>query len=236
MLKLSDHDLRYVVQRLPRDVRNLLTQHPRRLYVGGGFIRATIAGETPSDIDMFGDDAAWLLSVAHSLVALRPGAKMHVTKNAITVLTPDRLSVQFITRWTFPDPQALIRSFDFTVCQAAIWRGGNQSNSPWRSSIDDRFYEDLAARRLTYTSPVREEEAGGSMLRVLKYVKRGYSIQVGSLGAVIARLAQHPVVLGHVEKSLPIADLLREVDPLLVVDGFDIVDDHEPVEGEGAAA
>lgn len=234
--ELSKHDLRYVVQRLPRDIRELLTQFPRRLYVGGGFVRATIAGEVPSDIDMFGDDKDWLLSVAHALLAKRPGAKLHQTKNAITIITPDRLAVQFITRWTFSKPRDLIDSFDFTVCQAAIWRHGSQSNDMWCSAVGDHFYQDLAARRLTYTWPKREEEAGGSMLRVLKYVKRGYSIQVGSLGGVISRLAEHPVTVGHVDKSAVITSLLREVDPLLVVDGFEIVDDHEPIEGEESAA
>lgn len=235
MQELSSHDLRYVVERLPRDVRKLLSDHPRRLFVGGGFIRATIAGEVPSDIDMFGDNAEWLLSVAHALVAVRPGARLHATKNAITVITPNRLTVQFITRWVFGNAADLIASFDFTVCQAAIWRHGRMSNDMWCSAIGNRFYQDLAARRLTYTSPERDEEAGGSMLRVIKYVKRGYSIQVASLGAVISRLAEHPVVLGHVDKKLPIADLLREVDPSLVVDGLEIVDDHKPVEGFPAA-
>src|SRR3546814_3611509 len=73
----------------------------------------------------------------------------------------------------------------FTVCQAAVWR---TPDGHWCSTCSDRFYVDLAARRLVYTSPVRDEEAGGSMLRVIKYVKRGYSIQVDSLGRVIDRI------------------------------------------------
>ena len=38
------------------------------------------------------------------------------------------------------------------------------------------------------------------------------------------------------QTSLPpeqiVIGLLREVDPLTIIDGFDVVDDHEPVEGE----
>jgi hypothetical protein len=241
MPELIDADLRFVAQRLPRDIRDLLTANAGKLFVGGGFVRATIAGETPSDIDLFGDNKERLAVIAKDLVASRPGSKMHTTKNAITVITPDRLSVQFITRWTFDNAEACVASFDFTVCQGVIWRGGNQSNSPWRSATGERFYIDLAARRLVYTSPVREEEAGGSMLRVLKYVKRGYSIQVTSLGAVIARMsdkvdfaratatAENPNA--RITTALVLAGMLREVDPLLVVDGFDVVDDHEPLEG-----
>lgn len=232
MAELTHNDLRYVVQRLPRDIRDLLTEHHGKLFLGGGFIRATIAGETPSDIDLFGHDAEVLDSVAKILADRRPGTKTHKSKNAITLLTPDRLPVQFITRWTFQTAVELVASFDFTVCQAAIWRGGNQSNAPWRSSIGDGFYVDLAGRRLVYTSPVRVEEAGGSLLRVIKYVKRGYSIQVASLGAVVARLSSSvdPSRMDWNEANIAhiFGGLLREVDPLLVVDGLEVVDDHEP--------
>lgn len=72
------------------------------------------------------------------------------------------------------------------------------------------------------------------MLRVLKYVKRGYSIQVTSLGGVIARLtnAMEKSALAGSDPGLVLAGLLREVDPLAVIDGFDVEDEHEPVEGE----
>ena len=237
MAELQDNDLRYVVTRLPKDIRQLLTEHPKKLFVGGGFVRATIAGEEPSDIDVFGHDKDFLLSVAKILVDRRPGSRMHTSKNAITVITPNRLPVQFITRWTFDTGADLVASFDFTVCQAAVWRTGNQSNSAWACEIGERFYIDLAGRRLVYTRPVGEEEAGGSLLRVLKYVKRGYSIQVTSLGDVIARLAykvrESGVASTENGLGMVFADLLREVDPLTVIDGFDVVDEHEPEQADG---
>lgn len=234
---LTDNDLRYVVTRLPKDVRQILTEHPGKLFMGGGFIRATVAGEEPSDIDLFGHNKEHLESVARILADRRPGSRIHKTKNAITLITPNRMPVQFITRWTFENAIDLVASFDFTVCQAAIWRTGNQSNSAWTSSVGDAFYVDLAGRRLVYTRPIREEEAGGSMLRVLKYVKRGYSIQVTSLGAVIGRIAwklRDSSLTGSEEGTgQVIAGLLREVDPLTVVDGFDVVDEHEPDDDNG---
>jgi hypothetical protein len=237
-MELTDVDMRFVATRLPRDVRELLSRHAGKLFLGGGFIRAVIAGEEIGDIDLFGTDPVWLRKVAEGFSAGREGSRLHISKNAITLLTPNRMTVQFITRWTF-DGQgpihratALVQSFDFTVCQAAVWRAGTNSNDRWESLISDRFYIDLAARRLTYTSPVREEEAGGSMLRVIKYVKRGYTIQVGSLGAVIARLTAkvheerlHP---GEEGRAFVITGLLREVDPSLVIDGIDVLDDHDP--------
>lgn len=232
MHSLIDADLQFIVRRLPKDIQNLLTKHAGKLFVAGGFVRALIAGEDPNDIDIFGGDRDQLTYIAKEFAAARPGAKVHVTQNAVTVITPDRLPVQFITRWTFDNAEACAASFDFTVCQSVVWRDG----ALWRSMCSDRFYIDLAARRLFYTEPMREEEAGGSMLRVLKYVRRGYTIQVTSLGAVIARLAdkvdrnlsapdsEHGGA--RVTTSRVIAGLLREVDPLIVVDGFDVIEDQ----------
>lgn len=235
MFELTNNDLDFVVRRLPRDIRQLLSENPNRLFLGGGFIRATIAGETPSDIDLFGPDPTFLDAMAQLLKHRRSeqgACKLHKSKNAITLLAHDRLPVQFITRWTFEGAAQLVASFDFTVCQASVWRGGNQSNSPWCSAVGENFYVDLAGRRLVYTRPIREEEAGGSMLRVIKYLKRGYTIQVTSLGAVIARLAFNvrDSGLASSEEGMGkvIAGLLREVDPLAVVDGLEVIDEHEP--------
>lgn len=234
MTELTSNDLRYVVQRLPRDIRDLLSENPGKLFLGGGFVRATVAGEAPSDIDLFGYDKDFLDTAARMLAARREGSKTHKSKNAITLLTQDRLPVQFITRWTFANASDLVASFDFTVCQAAIWRERNAPGGAWRSSIGRNFYIDLAARRLVYTNPVRDEEAGGSMLRVIKYVKRGYSIQVSSLGNVIARLttAMQDSKLAGEQPGAVIAGLLREVDPLLVIDGLEVVDDHAELSDE----
>jgi hypothetical protein len=233
--ELTRNDLHYVVQRLPRDVRDLLSQNGGKLFVGGGFIRATIAGETPSDIDVFGDSKMLLSSVADLLLSRRPGSYLHKTKNAITLITPGRMPVQFITRWVFEKGEHLIASFDFTVCQAAVWRTDAQTNAPWASSTGDGFYVDLAGRRLVYTSPVRDEDAGGSMLRLIKYVKRGYSIQIGSLAAIVSRLnsgVMRARLHDDSEQSYAriVHSLLREVDPMLVIDGIDFVDDHEQPE------
>lgn len=223
---LHDVDLRHVVERLPRDVRQLLTTHHGRLYVAGGFVRATVAGEEPSDIDFFGDDAEHLAVIAQQFHESREGSTLHASENAITVLTPNRLPVQFITRWTFKDAESLVKSFDFTVCQAAIWRCGPQVNAAWLSSRSSRFYIDLAGRRLHYTNPVRDEEAGGSMLRVLKYTKRGYSIQVDSLGQVMARMTGNKP--HHIPWDGHFIEQLREVDPLRVVDGLELSQEHHP--------
>lgn len=227
MAKLTDTDLRFVLVRVPKDVRELLQK--RAFFLGGGFIRETIAGGDVKDIDLFGPSKEALESAAKEFAEQRR-AKLHKTDNAITLLAKGRTVVQWITRWVFDDPEKLLHSFDFTVCQAVIW--WDNGAGVWRSLCSDGFYPDLAAKRLVYTSPVREEEAGGSMMRVRKFLMRGYNIQAASLGAVIGRLVARVRNIEDLDEEMRarvIGGLLQEVDPMLVVDGLDFVDEQEAV-------
>jgi hypothetical protein len=243
MNELSKVDLHHILSRTPRDVRDLLKAN--KLFLTGGFIRAIIAGEKPSDIDLLGPDKTALEMHAVNLANARSG-RVHKTDNALTVLSPPKLPVQMITRWTYDDPEKLISEFDFTIVQAAIWyelvgeppAPGENWKGEWKSVCSDGFYPDLAARRLVYTHPVRHEDAGGSILRVIKYIKRGYNIQVPSLAGVVARFTaglkisnDSISIIDGVERinetwAAPILmGLLREVDPLAFVDGIEMVDE-----------
>lgn len=230
-MKLNKDDLRNVVLHIPKDIREQMKRRPAKLFLGGGFIRAVIAGEKISDIDLFGHNKEVLTEIGYKLAMDRGNTKTHITKNAMTVLTENRLPVQFITRWLFSNPEDLAKSFDFTVCQSVVY----YKDGEWHSITHESFYADLAAKRLRYTYPQREEEAGGSMLRVMKYVKRGYSISPESLGGVMARVTMgvisHENFNGRHNNEYDIAQftkgLLREVDPLLIIDGLHIEDDHE---------
>jgi hypothetical protein len=231
---LTKADLHFVVSRIPKDIRELMMAQP--IYLAGGFIRALIAREEPNDIDLFGATQELLENVANKLAVERSG-RVYMTKNAITVLAPPRLAAQFITRWLFADAAKLMQSFDFTIAQAVVWFDPSTVDldaiAHWKSVISPSFYSDLAARRLNYTSPERNEDAGGSLLRMRKFLSRGYQIQAGSLAAVIARLVSRvdPTCCdirneGYVKTILH--GLLREVDPLTVIDGL------EPLEEEAA--
>ncbi len=236
MAALVQKDMHHIVSRLPKDVAQLLRDDPR-LCIGGGIIRALIGQEKPNDIDFFGPSDEVLKATAEKLCNARNAkgevTKLHRTDNAVTVFTLNRLPAQFITRWTFTDMQKVVDSFDFTVCQAVIFF--DPTDKQFKSCCSEAFYPDLAARRLTYTSPVRNEDAGGSLLRVIKYIRRGYSVQVVSLGAVCARLysgmrEDSAALRDEGQRAKVLAGLLREVDPLLVIDGVEIGedDDHSP--------
>jgi hypothetical protein len=236
MRELNRQDLQWALRRAPRAVLLLLKANPGTVFLGGGFMRAVVANEKINDVDLFVSSKPSAREVAVFLQSKTEGTKLHETENAFTVHGGNlHLSVQIIHRWVYTTCEELVRSFDFTIAMAGLWWSAGRNvlsfgvgtdeveDAPgWRSVCDDRFYEDLAAKRLRYTSPVRQEDAGGSMLRVLKFYQKGYRIPLDSLGAVMARLAVDVEAFKILEGKAPdreaqlakvFTGLLREVDP-----------------------
>lgn len=209
--ELNEMDLKWCLRRLPSEVREELKSAEGKLILAGGFIRACVAGEEINDIDLLCSSKDKAKSVAERLNS-ESGKDVWTSDNAITV-KKFSIPVQLIHRWTYDRPEDVIPSFDFTIAKAAIWYS---STIGWTSQVAETFYEDLAAKRLVYTSPERNEDAGGSILRVFKFYQRGYRIPLSSLGAVIARLCQ-AVDFGNCgteERTAEIlTGLLYEVDP-----------------------
>lgn len=214
-MKLQEEDVKWIGRKLPKSIAELLLHNPGTLFLAGGFIRAAIAREEARDIDLFSTSKEQAKSVATRYAAADPKRRLIETDNAFTIVG-DKLPVQFIHRWTFASPEECVKSFDFTIARAAIWN----SRGMLLSFCDDSFYPDLAGKRLVYCKPIRNEDAGGSMLRVLKFYQRGYRIPLASLGAVLARIsvavrADHlPAGMPHEEAvAFVYTGLLREVDP-----------------------
>lgn len=237
-MELTYHDLQFVLQRAPWGLLHTMRkpEWAGRIFVGGGFIRSVVAGDPINDVDVFVKSRTDAHALAMALTKISPeayaapaqkkAAGIVETDNAIT-LTSIKPTVQIVHRWVFENPPDVADSFDFTICCAVFWWGhkiiidGNaqpDSRPAWCSFCDDRFYPDVAARRLIYRSPKRNEDAGGSLLRVLKYYQKGYRIPVDSLAAVIGRLmaAYQPTLeftLSEEHVSKVVCGLLREVDP-----------------------
>jgi hypothetical protein len=208
-MELIQEDLNWCLRVLPEVVFKMLKENPNKVFVSGGFIRSCVSGEKVNDVDIFTTSKE-----TAELLARRIADEKHrliETQNAFTVLGY-KYTLQFIFRWCFETPEECIKSFDFTIARAAIWDDGNA----YKSVIDDRFYIDLAAKRLVYCSPQRNEDAGGSLLRLLKFYQRGYRAPLTTMGSVIARLIQGLEDRGNwteENNSKIILGLLHEVDP-----------------------
>lgn len=208
--ELHPTDLNWCVRRLPKQVRTSL-KGDSTMFVAGGFIRSCIANEKVNDVDLFVPSVADAERQARILTG-NDDTRIYRTDNALT-LRGIRPTVQIIHRWTFDRPEDCIRSFDFTIASAAIWF--DATHNVWLSVCHANFYADLAAKRLVYMAPDRDEEPGGSMLRVLKFYQRGYRIPLDSLGAVIARLSKDMPATAFDERRVArvLTSRLVQVDP-----------------------
>lgn len=212
MRDLNVMDLNLCVRCLPKQVRHLMNDEGDRVIVAGGYIRSVIMNDKVNDVDIFAGNRDRSLALANTL---SPDNKPYTTKNAITIRNLS-IAVQFIHRWTFDKPEDIIDSFDFTICQTAFWY--NRNTHKWVGICSDRFYMDLAAKRLHYLRPTRDEAPGGTMLRVLKYYQRGYRIPLDSLGAVISRICSgfdfdRSDFKNEETRTAILTGLLFEVDP-----------------------
>jgi len=215
-MKLDQYDLQQALRRLPVELKKLMEsdEWENQIFVGGGYLRAVVAGETVNDIDVFVNSKKEAELLAMKLG--KPG-DVATTDNAFTVKRSHGVPIQIIHRWVFKMAEDVARSFDFTVCCAVI---SHNNADGWDSYCDDRFYTDLASKRLVYRCPERNEDAGGSMIRVLKYYQKGYRIPLSSLACVIARLMRDVDLLrieGGLKNKREIAHIIRglliEVDP-----------------------
>lgn len=245
MNKLTFHDLQFALLRAPKALLQVMKkpEWANKVFVGGGYLRAIVAGEPVNDIDVFvtcKDDAdrlALALLMAQEKVEFTVCGKaadfaksvkqrIYTTDNAVT-LPGFKTTIQIIHRWTFTHPWEVINSFDFSICGAVFWWAGEAAEAGtmagWQSLVLDRFYADLASKRLVYQAPARIEDAGGSLLRVLKYYAKGYRIPIDSMGSVMARMVcgvEPKKVMGidgkgwdEVQLAKVLTGLLREVDP-----------------------
>jgi len=210
-MKLDIQDLRWALQRLPLNLKTVMKEPSWKgnIFVGGGYLRSIVANETVNDVDVFVKTEKDAELLAYKLC--NDKKDVIKTDNAYTIR--GKMVIQIIHRWLFEKPEDVSNSFDFTICCAVIYFDEN-----FDSFCDDRFYVDLASKRLVYRCPVRNEDAGGSMLRVLKYYQKGYRIPLNSLGNVIARLVKSldsskTDITNEEQVGKVITGLLREVDP-----------------------
>lgn len=211
MNKLNEFDLKRCISILPKNLKDIMLkpQWINKIFIGGGYIRSIVTNEKINDIDLFVNSKESAKQLSFELADKI--SNIIETENAFTI--KGRIDIQIIHRWVFEKIEDVSNSFDFTCCCAVI-----SYNNSWDSYCDSNYYQDLAAKRLVYRYPSRNEDAGGSMLRVLKYYQKGFRIPLDSLGGVIARLLKDY----NVNKT-PLSDekavgkiitgLLREVDP-----------------------
>ena len=188
MIRLNQSLVDAIVTSLPEEVRAALMDSNGALCLAGGYIRDFMLGEEPKDIDIFGTCEG---EVMHAVEQF--DWDQHYTKKtqansvAFSCWNGQKKTVQFVTRSYYADHDALIRSFDFTICQVCVFYDGLPIRS-WIGFCTEGYLHDFVERALVYTQPERDEDPAGSLLRVVRFLKRGFTISEEELSKVLARM------------------------------------------------
>lgn len=135
---------------------------PRGGYIAGGCFKDWLAGKRPKGVDVFFRSAE---DFDRALLDMSMERKMVYQGERAVAFEPARYGDPHIEliRYGFGEPQEVLETFDFTVCQMS-WEDGEVFCSP-------TFFEDLTARRLhvdAMPAPV------GTYLRMLRYCGYGF--------------------------------------------------------------
>lgn len=175
MNRLKQEDIDKVVGMLPHRL-SMSMQKTCGVFVAGGFIRDTVDGVEPRDLDVFTSENS-----AHIIDDLLGYANSSSeTSVSHSMAFSDGFSpVQFVKSFHFDTFFDAIDWFDFTVVQAVVYF----ENGEWNGRCSDRFYRDINKKRLMYQG---SQSAAGSLKRMVKFLTRGYDIDEFELAQLIA--------------------------------------------------
>lgn len=156
-------------------------------WLAGGALRRTLMGKEPeSDLDFFFRDAQQLDEFEARLVAsgLRKVRETEHHRHYRGKLGPDdpvERDVQLIRFAFYGNAEAVIDSFDFTICQFAF---DGMTLTVGEYALWDLGRKRLAVHKITY--PV------SSMRRMLKYGTQGFTACTGAIQTLLTQTAALP--------------------------------------------
>lgn len=151
--------------------------------IAGGALTSVFTNQPINDIDLYFktrqafeeavrnlyDDGFWCVDMSDRAITFVEGPAI----------------VQLMHFDFFPTAQDVFNTFDFTCCMAALDRDGDAF------VFDDRFFQHCSQRFLSFHPGTRYPFA--SLLRVLKYQGRGYTIGKGDLLKILLACHRTPV-------------------------------------------
>lgn len=144
-----------------------LEKHPN-VWIAGGAVRDSVIGDTIKDIDVFGTNAESLDKFIEE--ELKNYTRLRDTE-LLKEFKQGDWRVQVVYRF-YVGIKECLDSFDFTICQFA-YDGDKVFTTP--ESITDSF------RKRLVVHSIQKDFTMDSFRRVVKYVKKGYTICNGGL-------------------------------------------------------
>lgn len=156
---------------------------PEGSFIAGGALTSAFTATPINDVDFYFKSREAFEQAIHN--AYDDGLWcVAMTKRAVTFAHGNSILQLMHFDW-FADAAAVFDAFDFTCCMAAY------DCDAKAFVFDDRFLKHAAQRHLAFHDGTRFPF--GSLLRVLKYQGRGYSIGKGDLLRIALRCHQVPL-------------------------------------------
>lgn len=178
MAELTVADVKLLREKIPTTLWEMIGN--AQAYIAGGFIRDTLAGDTPKDLDIFSPYMPkdfWILNAGYT-VGIEVSAIKAATRTVQFTFPNFPYPVQIIQR---TDPLQCVRSeFDFTVNSVAI-----DQQSSW---AHDDFYAHLKDKLLVVAND-KSLRARTILHRMFRLVAKGYTVDNLSLAKIISVVA-----------------------------------------------
>lgn len=188
MQELVREDLEAAVNNIPDYIKKLIINTPG-LVVAGEFIRNSIFSK-PTNITLCGLDRSVMESAIRNIESFQKEGDHLIRSSSKVILNSATFSID-IGRRSYHTLNDIINSFNFTIDQALIFltRG---SKPFWKSLIGNRFYPDLAVRRIYYIPNVYNNylEVCNNVTKIQTLLRKGYVVSNETLTAVFTSLAE----------------------------------------------
>ncbi len=179
---------RLVEDSMPWYLRVLLQENAGRMVLAGGKVVGQILKHTGKgqDFDVFccvlkrEELRATVTNAISRLRAISKIGSIHVTSNAITVVTMDNIKIQFIVRNMFADVNDIVHSFDLPACQAAFYympiTSGKEVRCFSKALRVTPAFIDCAKRHAFWLDLTVQHEC--MLARAMKYFFKGFEVYV----------------------------------------------------------
>lgn len=170
---MSTDNAERVRRALPQNVSGFLREDPRAV-VAGGFVRDTISNRPVSDVDVYlwGCSPEDVREAALTFAGRYDYTVERESRNALTLVKDDTLTVQFVFNRAYTSVVDIIQSFDFLCCQAAV--GGEGPGV-----VSELFFYDAENGALRWSAPASSlapKAARGAIIRTIKLCSRGWKM------------------------------------------------------------
>lgn len=186
-MRIDGTDLFKLSRELPSSMMSALRYYGEKIALGGDCIRKIIMGEPVDTYDIYVSDTADVTPT--DIVDYLEEYEQFLPYKLLFIMKK------------FKTPWELLKSMDFTVESAAMSFDGT-----WNPHCHERFYIDNTSKRIICLGEV----AGiSSLLKVMEYQKKGYSINNAELAKILAEIvaqsgidykdSQTSLVLGYIK-------------------------------------